>query len=149
MYPIHLVLIIIMVAVFAPQSQASLGKGISSIDSDRSALAGQNRGATEHERYTIQTLGVGNTEVREYLSLSGVVFGLGWNGPHHPDLKQLLGDYYGDFQNQSKIRQGRRRTGGVQTDHLVVRMWGHMRNQGGRAYDPTLIPQGVSVDEIR
>jgi hypothetical protein len=46
-------------------------------------------------------------------------------------------------------RQPGRRHVTVKTDGVVVEKWGHMRNLQGRAYAPALIPQGVSVDEIK
>jgi hypothetical protein len=37
----------------------------------------------------------------------------------------------------------------LKANNVVVEKWGHMRNLQGRAYAPALMPQGVSVDEIR
>jgi len=89
--------------------------------------------------------------VREYISASGVVFGVAWNGLIHPDLTQLLGSYAGEYQEvlQQTKRKAGRRSIRVTTGHIVVEKWGHIRNLQGRAYIPALIPQGVTVDEIK
>jgi hypothetical protein len=37
----------------------------------------------------------------------------------------------------------------VAAAHVVVDRWGHMRDLHGRAWIPDLVPQGVTLDEIR
>jgi hypothetical protein len=91
------------------------------------------------------------TVVREYVSTSGVVFGIAWNGLIHPNLTQLLGSYAGEYQEallQTPRIKGSRHLQ-VKTSGVVVEKWGHMRNLQGRAYVPSLIPPGVRVDEIK
>ena len=68
-----------------------------------------------------------------------------------PDLKQLLGDSYKsdyDMASQSPRQRGRKASA-VHGSHVVVETWGHMRKLQGRAYDPALIPTGVSAHEIQ
>ncbi|MBF0539787.1 MAG: DUF2844 domain-containing protein, partial [Nitrospirae bacterium] len=89
--------------------------------------------------------------VREYISPAGIVFGIAWNGLSHPDLKQLLGCYSGEYEKtlqQTPRKHGIRRIQ-IKTDRTVVEKWGHMRNLKGRAYVPDLIPSGVNIDEIK
>ena len=101
--------------------------------------------------YNVHEVISASVTLREYLSPSGVVFGIAWNGLIHPDLTPLLGSYageYGEALRQTPRKPGRRRLQ-VKTNQVVVEKWGHMRNLKGRAYAPALIPPGVSVDEIK
>lgn len=89
--------------------------------------------------------------VREYISPSGIIFAFAWNGLSHPDLTSQLGSYAGEYQKalrQSPGQKGKRHSQ-VKGNRVIVEKWGHMRNMQGRAYIPSLIPTGVSIDEIK
>jgi hypothetical protein len=133
------------------QAQAALGESSASISSDRKALISVRHATTARNGYTVQEIDTGTTVVREYISSSGIVFGIAWNGLTHPDLTLLLGSYNSEYQNvrNHTPRQPGRRHVQVKTDRVIVEKWGHMRNLRGRAYAPALIPQGVSVNEIK
>ena len=135
----------------APRVQATLGESVESVDTDRKALSAVRRATTVRNGYTIHAIESDSAVVREYVSSSGVVFGIAWNGMVHPDLSQLLGSYAGEYQQalqQTPRKPGRRRLQ-VKTDRVVVEKWGHMRNLQGRACAPALIPPGVNIDEIK
>lgn len=132
--------------------QATLGGSVDTIESDRAALSAVRRMApVTQSGYSIHQLDSSGTFIREYVSSSGVVFGIAWNGLTHPDLSQLLGAYAEDYHQadrmQPRIRGLRFRS--VQGNQVVVSKWGHMRNLQGRAYLPSLLPSGVSPDAIR
>jgi hypothetical protein len=131
--------------------QAALGESEDSIASDEKALAALRSAAMIRNGYTVHEIQSDSTTVREYVSPSGVVFGIAWNGRIHPDLTPLLGSYAGEYKEalQSTPREPGRRSSKVKTDRVVVEKWGHMRNLQGRAYAPALIPPGVSIDEIK
>jgi hypothetical protein len=129
---------------------AALGETEESIAADREALLSLRNSATAHNGYTIHEIDSGSTVVRQYVSPSGIVFGVAWKGLLHPDLTQLLGPYSDEYQEalqQTPRRPGHRRMQ-VKTDRIVVQKWGHMRNLQGRAYAPALVPFGVNADEI-
>ena len=140
-------------AIFATvqQAQATLGESVDSITLDRKTLSAVRRAATVHNGYTVHEIASGSTAVREYVSPSGIVFGIAWNGLIHPDLTQLLGTYAGEYEEalQQTPRQPGRRRLQVKTNRVIVEKWGHMRNLQGRAYAPDLIPPGVNIDEIK
>lgn len=130
---------------------AALGGSVESVESNRRILSAAPSAETVRDRYTIHEIQYDETTVREYVSPSGVVFGLAWNGYVHPDLTQLLGPYFGEYE---EARQRTPRTHGrarseVKAKGVIVQKWGHMRNLQGRAYAPELVPPGVSIDEIR
>ena len=129
---------------------ATLGETADSVESDRKALSAVQRAATARNGYTVHEVRSDANTVREYVSSSGVVFAIAWNGLSHPDLAPLLGAYAGEYQQA--LRQTPRKPGRkslqVKSNRVVVEKWGHMRDLHGRAYVPACIPSGVSVDEI-
>ena len=129
---------------------ATLGQPADSVESDRIALSAVRGGTTMQNGYTVQEINYGGTAVREYVSSSGIVFAVAWNGIRHPDLTALLGSYTDQYRKtlQQTPRQPGVRHLSVRTDGVVVEKWGHVRDLRGRAYAPGLIPPGVTTDEI-
>ncbi len=136
----------------AGEARAALGEPVGSIATDRESLLAVRHATTTHTGYSIHEFASDGTMVREYVSPSGIVFGIAWNGLAHPDLRPLLGAYAGEYEaalQQAPRKPGPRRHETLQTGRVVVEKWGHMRNLQGRAYAPALIPPGVTADEIR
>jgi len=141
-----------VVLAITQQAQAGLGESADSVASDRKALSAVKRATTTSNRYTVHEFASDVTSVREYVSPSGIVFGIAWNGLAYPDLTLLLGSYDREYRaalRQEPRKPGLRRYHAVRTDGVVVEKWGNMRNLQGRAYAPALIPPGVSIDEIK
>lgn len=86
--------------------------------------------------------------VREYVSPQGKVFAVAWHGPWLPNLKQLLGEYYGQYQQAIAAQTQRHGPVMVRTSGLVVQLGGHMRDFAGRAYLAEEIPAGVRLEDI-
>jgi len=130
---------------------ATLGESADSVMTDRKALSAAQIVTTTRNAYTIQEISSDSVAVREYISPSGMVFGIAWNGLTHPDLTLLLGSYTDEYQKSLRQtpRKPGRRFSQIKTDRIVVEKWGHMRNLHGRAYVPSLIPPGVNIDEIK
>ncbi len=136
----------------APSARATLGEAADSVMVDRKALSATRNATTmTHANYTVQQIESDAVTVREYISSSGIVFGVAWNGLVFPDLTQLLGSYANEYQEAQRRapRMHGQRSQQIKTDRIVVEKWGHMRNLQGRAYTPALIPQGVTVSEIK
>jgi hypothetical protein len=153
LFPITLLVLGLALAIFlsAERVQAALGESVDSVASDQKAISAVRRAMKTSTGYTVHEIRSETITVREYVSPSGVVFGIAWNGLTHPDLTPLLGAYTDEYQKamrKAKRQPGRRHVQ-VKTDGVVVEKWGHMRKLQGRAYAPALIPQGVSVDEIK
>jgi hypothetical protein len=148
-----LLALILSVAMFAAarRVQATLGGSAGSIESDRKALSAMKGSVTARNGYTVQEIYSEANTVREYVSSSGIVFGIAWNGLVYPDLTKLLGPYTGEYQKalRQTLRQKGSRRLRVKSSGVIVEQWGHMRALQGRAYAPALIPPGVSVDEIK
>ena len=130
-------------------ARAELGGTAASIEADRAQLKAVVR-AQPATGYTVHELqDAGGLTVREYLSASGRVFAVGWNGPRIPNLQQLLGSYFTTFQSAARLRQGRRGPLHVERPDLVVTSSGHQRAFAGLAYVPALVPAGVSPQSLR
>jgi hypothetical protein len=128
---------------------AALGSSEGSIQLDQSQMQASRRILTA-TRYTLHEIQLpSGTTVREYVSAGGTVFGVAWQGPFMPDLRQLLGSYFPQYVDAASLKQGQRGPMTVIQPGLVVRSGGHMRAFSGQAYLPALLPQGVSVEEIR
>ena len=137
--------------VTAPHTHGALGEPVESVDSDRETLTAVRGAMTAHRDYTVHEIKTNSTVIREYVSPSGIVFAIAWNGLVHPDLTELLGSYAGEYQEalrQTPRIKGRRHLQ-VKTNRVVVQKWGHIRDMKGRAYAPDLIPPGVSIDAIK
>ena len=137
--------------VGAEIAQAVLGESVDSVAMDLKILSASQRASTVQNDYTIYNIKNDSISIREYVSPSGVVFGIAWNGMVHPDFTKFLGTYFREYQEalkQSPNNPGRRFLQ-IKTVNVVVETWGHMRNVQGRAYVPTLIPKGVDTYEIK
>lgn len=130
---------------------AVLGEDVSSVQADRVHINASMR-VMPGQSYTIHELrSAAGVVVREYASASGKIFAVSWQGPTLPDMKQLLGSYFEEFQ---KAAQAQNRPGGhspliIQHPGLVVELGGHMRSFVGRAYLADQMPSEVRNEEIR
>jgi len=91
------------------------------------------------------------TVVTEYATPAGLVFALTWQGPVLPDLDALLGSYFGTFRAQADASRARRSLGTplrIESGGLVLQSRGRMGNFSGYAYAPTLVPDGVRIDNV-
>ena len=135
----------------AQKAKATLGEAADSVTRDGKALSAVIHAAVSHPNYTVQEISSAANTVREFIAPSGTVFAIAWNGLVHPDLKVLLGSYDEEYRNalcQQPRTQGQRHLQ-LKTERLVVETGGHMRNLQGRAYLPSLVPEGVNLNEIR
>jgi hypothetical protein len=135
----------------APLARAGLGEPASSVAADQQKLAAARRQRDARTTHTIEHLVSDARTVREYVSPSGVVFAVAWDGLAPPDLSAVLGAYAAPVRRAIAAQDAppRSRARHVEAAGAVVETWGHMRSVHGRAYVPALVPAGVSLDEIR
>ncbi len=128
---------------------AVLGEYENSVATDQQRMHAQLR-QVSGQGYSIKQLSsVNGKVVREYVSPKGMVFGISWQSPIMPDLRQLLGSYFTQFQQAA---QSRRQRGGplvIRTKDFVLVSGGHMRAFHGVAYVPSLVPANVSAEVVR
>ncbi len=128
---------------------AVLGEYQNTVGADQKVMRGQVRSVTQQGYSLHEIKGADGTVVREYVSPDGVVFGLSWQAPAMPNLAQLLGSYYPDFQLASSRRMRHRGPLVVRTDRVVIESGGHMRAFRGRAYVPSLMPKNLTPEVVR
>jgi hypothetical protein len=131
-------------------SHGSLGGDEASVKADLDHVQGTIRN-TQRAAYRLHEIRTRTgIAVREYVSPSGTVFAVAWKGPWQPDLKQLLGSHFSEYQQalQTSSRSGVRGPFAVRVSNLVVELSGHMRSFSGRAYLTDQVPAGISLESI-
>lgn len=127
---------------------AALGGSEATVETDRLQISGKLR-VLPSGAYTVHELQTpSGTVVREYVSPDGIVFGVAWQGPVMPDLRQVLGTYF-DRYVQAATKRSARGPVAIEQPGLVVQSSGHMRAFTGRAYIPEALPQGVDATAVR
>ena len=149
---ISLMGIVLLMLTLPLPALAALGGDVSSVQEDKAQMKGTLK-TTENEAYTIHEITApGNTVVKEYVSPAGQVFAITWHGPFIPNMQQFLGTYYEQFAEAAKAQRERgpgHRPVSINQPSLVFQNGGHMRAYFGKAYVPTMLPQGVTADEIQ
>ena len=140
-----------LAAVCSIPSWSVLGEDVSSVPADQVHSNASVR-VTPGQNFTVHELrSPSGVVVQEYASAAGKIFAVSWQGPTLPDMKQLLGSYFEEFQ---KAAQENNQPGGhspliVHHPGLVVELGGHMRAFAGRAYLADQMPSEVRSEEIR
>jgi hypothetical protein len=140
--------IVVAVTVAAP-AFAALGGDGTSVQTDLARMKGTLR-MTSTAVFTVHEITTeSGVVVREYVSPGDKVFAVSWRGPLIPDLRQMLGGYYGQFQQAASAPHlGGHRHLTIREPGLVVQSSGRMRAFSGRAWAPDLLPQNFSVSDI-
>jgi hypothetical protein len=145
----YLLLMAVLACTLPRPAKASLGDDLPSVEADRASMKASLRKAQAglyeiHEMVTPQ-----GTTVREFASLAGKVCAVAWKGPFKPDLRQTLGAYFETYRAAPRLAGSTRSHASVSERDLVVHASGHMRSFAGLAYVPSLLPAGVSPDELQ
>lgn len=99
--------------------------------------------------YSVKVTHLENVDVKEYVNEDGFVFAVTWRGLAHPDLSGILGSHFQEYQKlNTERRKGSKAQDTINTSNAVVRRAGHMRDVRGLAYDPSLVPSDVKVEEL-
>ena len=140
--------LVLALSVASP-ALAALGGDATSVQSDLVKMKGALR-VTSSAGFTVHEITTSNgAVVREYISAAGKVFAVSWRGAGIPDLRQMLGDYYGQYaQAASGPHLGGHHHLAIEQPGLVVQSSGHMRAFVGRAWAPDLLPQNFSASDI-
>ncbi len=152
----HAYRILVMLAVLGPitAAHASLGGNAASVETDRVQMKVARTARltpSANGNYTVhETMLPTATLVRQYVSNTGRVFAVTWNGPYMPDLRQLMGTHFDTMiaRQAGKVHAGQRAASQHGSD-LVVEAGGHPRHFVGRAYLPSALPAGVTEKDIQ
>lgn len=129
---------------------AALGGDIGSIQTDRGQMHAKAAASVGMGSYTVHSMQTdAGTTVKEYADAAGKVFAVTWQGPVKPDLSQLLGPYFSDFQQEAASGRIGRRHMKIAKPNLVILSEGRMRALAGKAYLPQAVPAGVNIDDLQ
>lgn len=128
---------------------AALGGDAATVEADRASMKGALRvtPTVDYSLHEIQTSS--GLVIHEYVSADGKVFAVSWRGDGVPDLRQMLGGYYGQFAQATSQPHYDHHHLAVRTADVVVESSGRTRAFFGRAWAPALLPQNFSVHDIR
>ena len=133
-------------------ARASLGGDTASVRDDQAKLQGALQ-TTAKATYTVHEIqAASGILVREYVSPSGAVFAVTWQGPRHPDLRQVLGAYFDRFTQAVQAQRAQRPGLGpriIQQSGFTVVLQGHMGAVHGTAYLAASVPAGMRAEDIR
>jgi hypothetical protein len=144
--------IFLIAFAFCCCAHASLGGDITSVHDDQAKLQGTLQTTSKSSYDVHQIQGMSGLVVREYVSRSGAVFGVAWQGRTHPDLRQVLGASYDQYIQAIQAQRTQRHGHGpllIQTPGLVVQTGGHMGALTGKAFIPQSLPGGVRPEDIQ
>ena len=139
------------VAMGSLPAWAVLGETAASIQSDAAVLKSAiTPRSVARAEFTVQRLTLpSGTLVDEYVSASGTVFAFAWHGRRPPDLSQLLGPYFSEYRTVANQPHPHRSYVQIDTGRMVYRAGGPMRSYWGSAYVPSLLPAGVTAEDIQ
>ena len=129
---------------------ASLGGNLDSVEADRVHMNARIT-VTSNDHYNVQRIQAPEgTVVDEFVSPAGTVFAVAWHGHFVPDMRQILGVYFGQYSAalRSQEKHYGHRPLNIEQSGFVVQTGGHMGDYSGRAYIPSLVPEGLSPDQI-
>jgi len=143
-------LLCVVACVAATPSFATLGEGESSVDNDRVKLRAVLHGS-ETPFYSLHSITTAQgVHVGEYVSRSGVVFAVCWDGPFLPDLRQLLGVHFVTFKSEvARTPHAGHSQVSIVRPEVVIQSTGHMRSFRGSAFIPAAVPAGLTLAQIR
>jgi len=133
----------------AAPAWAVLGQPGASVLADQQALQAQWRTSTHASSRVEHLEAAASTVVREYVSPTGLVFGLAWQGPTVPDMTQLLGASFPAYQDALHAAATHRGPWRAQTEDLVVELRGQLGAFAGRAYLLHRVPNALTAAVIQ
>jgi hypothetical protein len=138
-----------LAVAFTGSAHAELGGSASGIQAEGRRMVAQvsSQDMGTYTRHTL-TRPNGGT-VHELANADGQVFAITWSGPGKPDLRSLLGRYFGSFQAANAahgrgLRSPLRLPPQVNQPDLQIQTAGHMGWFRGVAFIPSLAPAGFS-----
>jgi hypothetical protein len=132
-----------------PQSaRAALGGSADSVESDRVSMKALTRPVATGTLQKRELQLPSGTIVTEYLTDNGQVYAVTWHGPALPDLHQVLGNYFVNYQSAARQPVVRHRLVRLTSPDIVIESSGKMRAFTGRAWVPAMLPSGVTSSDI-
>jgi len=140
-------LCILFVLLSWKPASCSLGDDVASVTADQAHFKSPTR-VVVMASYSVHVMRTpAGTIIRQFVSPSGTVFGVAWQG-FSPDLQQLLGSHFEEYVSAASQPAARGRGVHIETGDLVVETGGHMRFVVGHAFLRSKMPLGVHADDL-
>ena len=140
---------LLLAAALAGPCHAALGDLEASVSADAARLKTSPSLASRPAFNVHELQAPTGTVIREFVTASGVVFAVSWQGPLKPDLNLLLGRYFGAYAHAPRSPGSSRSRLMIDQPDLIVRAGGRVRAFAGIAYVPQLLPAGVTAGDLR
>jgi hypothetical protein len=149
--------ILTVFAFFLTQNDAHAALGEKYVKAEKEKLADSTASSSDinssGKYFTVHITSEDAMTIKEYESkVDGTIFALTWKGLNHPDLSPLLGNHFEEYKQANKTPAPRKIRSShrvIQSGDLIVEKYGHMGAMQGRAYLKTLIPPGVTENDIK
>ena len=131
-------------------AHAGLGDAATSVEQDRQVLRSasvKRQSMPAYERHEMQT--DDGTTVHEFAARDGTVFAVDFAGPALPDLKVLLSSHYDAYMAAAGAHRGNHHALSFASDGVVMTVRRLPRGFEGSAHVPSLLPPGVSPDQLK
>jgi Protein of unknown function (DUF2844) len=140
----------VLIAALLPRvASATLGEPEITVQTDVELAHASIKSSEDRTGYRVHEIQLpSGTVMREFVAPNGNVFAVAWQGPTRPDLRQVLGQYFGAFASVPRSKFSDRRHVQIQQGDVVVQSGGHMRAVSGRAYLQSAIPSGVNLGDL-
>ena len=140
----------LLIAALQPRvASATLGEPEITVQTDVQLAHASIKSSEDRTGYRVHEIQLpSGTVMREFVAPNGNVFAVAWQGPSRPDLRQVLGQYFGAFVSVPRSKFSDRRHVQIQQGDVVVQSGGHMRAVSGRAYLQSAIPSGVNLGDL-
>jgi hypothetical protein len=140
----------LLIAALQPRvASATLGEPEITVQTDVQLAHASIKSSEDRTGYRVHEIQLpSGTVMREFVAPNGNVFAVAWQGPSRPDLRQVLGQYFGAFASVPRSKFSDRRHVQIQQGDVVVQSGGHMRAVSGRAYLQSAIPSGVNLGDL-
>ena len=145
------VITLIAALIACEPAYAALGGSESSLDRDQKAIrAVARRSAKPMGTHNIHEMVTSAGTVREFAAPDGTIFCVAWDGITTPPLSTLFGNFHSEYLVAARRMRATRGRGmnTVRTPNIIVQRSGIMRAARGKACVPSLIPQGVNINDI-
>jgi hypothetical protein len=134
-------------------AHAALGGDVQSVGADLQMMHGHVQ-MTPMQQYDLHEITTsGGTLIHEYVTPQGKVFAVTWRGPFPPNLQQLFGSYFDQYQAaaavSAQMHTGMHRMLTVNQPDFIMQSIGRARAFQGKAYIPSLVPSGVSIAALQ
>jgi hypothetical protein len=136
----------------APAAMAVLGGDAATIHDDQRRMKAARKTTAAGGVQIHEISSPDGSTVKEFVAANGIVFAVVWHTRLKPDLEQLLGRHHADYAaaaSEAMKRPGIQRNVVLRRGDVVVQSSGHLNAFVGKAYVPSLIPAGFSIDDIR